>query len=1061
MALVPGRFCKPSCVPGQPNHPTNRGPEQTSVEWDLIDVNGDGYPDFVFDSSPVDWYASPPSQHGAPNTDTGIVGEWVEFGPQQQNNQWAVNGRQPCNKAPQDCANANDIKVAYNVAGIRFDVDQNVFSNYVSLSAPGTNMGVAQWSCTGPCQYFYGGQPYTPQYQFSGFADVNGDGLVDRIVGNTAYLGTGAAFSNAFITLPGPMALTINDEPQVCKSGQQGKPTSHQLNGLRDLSGDGLPDYYDTLAPTVDGPSAPAVWIGTGTGFVGPVPIKSSQIGFRWSDQTETCDGSASSTDDGLFDIDGDGRPDVLTIGSTKNGTENGTVFWVSQLVGVDGQDPGRPEAGRLTRFDNGYGAVTQLSYTSAKQHTDNALAFPENVVTGVTVTGADHLGGTLAGSRFAYGNGSLVFDSALDRFVFPGYGRSAELQLFDAVHPIIGSGRAVGLALVTDRFGLTPFDPALSQHDRWVREKRVGQVSQTLTIHDITTTDPWGLLDTPALAQFVTSATEVARDANYYEAPAPANWNALDCFDMFLPYDYALSLSYNGTLSGGIDACRAHGFAYPTVITTWRGDSSPPSDQNVQTATRVLSIDDYGQPLELQLSNDVFRSDDDLCVDNVHATSPSGTLPRVVHALASRRIGTVCGSSVKNVPLAYDTWNYDNLPSGAVSTGLVTSHSLERHATDSGELLGTVRVFDATYDGLGNISTVTTTRGAASRTTTFTFDPFGLVPTQTRIDATGVPSRLVTTTYDPLSLQAASSTDINGTVRGLDFDGFDRPVRSTLTPAGGSLGIVSTTSYLGFDGADPAGRRLSGTGFTDPVDPAQISTAVGQTAVTYLDELGRERRTEVSLGGDYADQTLVVGARTYDGVGRVSFEADAYPKSVNLLSAYGTSYFYTQNDDLNCLIRGTGPQELTDISDLATERFPTCLIHRFASNTEIFEVRDASSLLANSPQAGVVQRTVQTAIGRTIERSTVSSAGVRLEAATYSYDHLGQPTSILRYLDLRMSRSRPRGRDVLIPWVSSSNTTSLPPRGASLSTAIGESLPRFDGSLARSRTSCSGILTH
>src|SRR6516165_448291 len=36
------------------------------------------------------------------------------------------------------------LKVAYNVAGIRFDVDQNVFSNYVSLSAPGTNMGVAQ-----------------------------------------------------------------------------------------------------------------------------------------------------------------------------------------------------------------------------------------------------------------------------------------------------------------------------------------------------------------------------------------------------------------------------------------------------------------------------------------------------------------------------------------------------------------------------------------------------------------------------------------------------------------------------------------------------------------------------------------------------------------------------------------------------------------------------------------------------------------------------------------------------------------------------------------------------
>ena len=192
------------------------------------------------------------------------------------------------------------------------------------------------------------------------------------------------------------------------------------------------------------------------------------------------------------LDLDGDGHPEVVTT--------NGSVFWVFQLVG--GQGPGRPEAGRLTQLDNGYGAETQLSYTSAKEHTDNPLPFPENVVTGVTVTGANNLGGSLAGSRFAYGNGSLVFDSALVRFVFPGYGRSVQVELT----PPAPSEKSVGQALITDRAGLEPFSQVLSQHDRWVREKRVGQVIQAMTLHGLTITDPWSLLNAPVPASNATS---------------------------------------------------------------------------------------------------------------------------------------------------------------------------------------------------------------------------------------------------------------------------------------------------------------------------------------------------------------------------------------------------------------------------------------------------------------------------------------------------------------------------------------------------------------------------
>ncbi len=44
-----------------------RGPERTFVEWELTDLNGDGYPDFIFDSTPVDF------QVKQPPTDLGQV----------------------------------------------------------------------------------------------------------------------------------------------------------------------------------------------------------------------------------------------------------------------------------------------------------------------------------------------------------------------------------------------------------------------------------------------------------------------------------------------------------------------------------------------------------------------------------------------------------------------------------------------------------------------------------------------------------------------------------------------------------------------------------------------------------------------------------------------------------------------------------------------------------------------------------------------------------------------------------------------------------------------------
>src|SRR5205085_5657014 len=141
-----------------------------------------------------------------------------------------------------------------------------------------------------------------------------------------------------------------------------------------------------------------------------------------------------------------------------------------------------------------------------------------------------------------------------------------------------------------------------------------------------------------------------------------------------------------------------------------------------------------------------------------------------------------------------------------------------------------------------------------------------GLVPIHTSLVATGVPSSDLVTLYDPISLQPLTATDTNQLRRGIDFDGFGRPVRSTVTPPGGALGVLSTASYFGFAGTDSDGRRISTKSFSDPVTPANVPTTAGRTGTVFLDELGRGRRTELSLGSDYANDVLVVGSRAYDG---------------------------------------------------------------------------------------------------------------------------------------------------------------------------------------------------
>lgn len=61
------------CFSASPNRVLERGPERTIVEWQLSDLNGDGYPDFVFNSTPVRFQLLKPAprQPNEPGSGTG------------------------------------------------------------------------------------------------------------------------------------------------------------------------------------------------------------------------------------------------------------------------------------------------------------------------------------------------------------------------------------------------------------------------------------------------------------------------------------------------------------------------------------------------------------------------------------------------------------------------------------------------------------------------------------------------------------------------------------------------------------------------------------------------------------------------------------------------------------------------------------------------------------------------------------------------------------------------------------------------------------------------------
>jgi hypothetical protein len=216
--------------------------QETFTEWKLDDINGDGYPDVVMNSSPVisETHAT------APPPDP------------PEDPQLRHHATQTVTVSP-TLASTNEIDAAFNVLGVHMDVDSQPFSSPVPL-AINDACGVAHWDETDS----------THEALTCDVSDIDGDGLADRIRGSSVRLGTGVLGANGFftpstvLTLPGDLAMQQNDFSAACNTPGSGGTVfaTRQTKGLLDLTGDGIPDYV-----AQDSTGSWSVAIGTGTAF--------------------------------------------------------------------------------------------------------------------------------------------------------------------------------------------------------------------------------------------------------------------------------------------------------------------------------------------------------------------------------------------------------------------------------------------------------------------------------------------------------------------------------------------------------------------------------------------------------------------------------------------------------------------------------------------------------------------------------------------------------------------------------------------------------------------------
>jgi RHS repeat-associated protein len=931
---------------------------KTVTEWKLQDLNGDGFPDFVFNSNPLIETTST-GGGDASNfcVETADIGEHHDVlecwgGAWTRSQTWTL-----------DVGSGNRIRVFYNIngAGLANPTSSTEFAPE-NVAIVADDCGVERWSASDR----FGSEEIERAWFYRtmtcGFREVNGDRLVDRVTGSLrAVLNTGAVFGDGpVVELPGRIGQASGREATCGEdSDDTDKYQVRSSSDLADLTGDGIPDFvWWNRRP----PQQWSLHIGTGVGFSEPRPLESLSGRFEMSLVEETCKQRHSRTISGLLDFDGDGYPDVVK--PTADG---------SLQVARIGAGNGALSAGRLTVVRNGYGSAVQITYANAKtdRKTVHDVPFPEVVVTRTQVLDERDPSRSFDPAYFAFGEARLHYDPLFARWTFPGYARRV------TVTGIASQGhRSVNGTATIDRY-LQPADlqAGLERHALLGRLKKrhllVGNFIDAWAVSDLLLTTSW--------LQGETTVRQTALNTN---------------FDNMIPADDCGDIDPISFQMGEPALCRASMIVSPTSTRSWRGASPPPSVRAVESALQVTSVDDFGRATEIRNFGDTARSDDDVCVQLSYATPTNTGLLGVLDAVSSSRV-TDCAS--RRV-LKGERYRYDNLAEGAVGRGLITSIVVERYIPATGASLGDVNAGEFSYDSFGNVAKVELTRSddGVSRQTISEYDPFGIAPVRIVETASDVGVELpLVLTRDPVSLELWFIENGNGNTLSLRHDAFGRPTITTLRNSeDGIEHMLGETIHQGDDPADPKGRRVIQRNFDAWIAVAGYTgqeTGIRETTA-FFDSFGRVKWFETPLGADYGT-TLVEGHRIHDGLGRPRFEAEPHVKGDP--SPYGTSFLYNRDGSLRCSISGIGYQT-TALPDASIARYPTCFEYLFADHQTVVRARRPSDLYP-SAHPGSFHETRSTATGQILSNGRFAQNQGRLEFTRYGYDQLGQLTRISR----------------------------------------------------------------
>ncbi len=874
-------------------------------------------------------------------------------------------------------------------------------------------------------------------------------------VKSRVYLGTGIPgdfkIERSFV-LPAPITIAEDFSRDGCHSQNPGGPrfdVSNQWSGLVDLTGDGIPDYvYRGLKHRVNGgipvngvafdPDPATHWWlmpGTGAGFARPVLLdigyhtsepgagdQPSQFEFSLSKSVHVCNAENKPGDPaevaGLADMDGDGIPEGICTGRYTScgvgrppGGNPGQELLIASVVtstATKFETFGAPTSTRLVEIDNGYGGVTKIEWGNAKlldKLTPHNLPLPEIVVTSTQQVANRGLGTSTAPVLFSYTDPQMSYQPLVDQWTFTGYGR--RLQMTGILD---GQGFLQGSIVVTDtlkRSDLAAQTPLVDQ------TALVGRTKEVSVFQANFTADPW---------QYVTIATN-GGDVRINRGSA-GKWDLKKTVgtDTSLDCQAYKGLPYNGSSSDEwafefpvTDLCHAQVIPYVTEQASWEGNQKPvfgaTSNHAIQVHSLVKEADSFGRPLIVEDRNDVSTDTDNVCIRYEYAQS-SRTDMLVLDALASVHVFDC--KARKGTDIAGTRFRYDapddgqpSLPDGVADRGLVTEVMQE---VFEGQILKSTHITDRiSYDRYGNTKFVgTTTWSPDTLVPTMRFrsrardNDFSLAVTDEALWGTSIESLTAHVDRDPTTLLPKIVTQPNGAVYKTEYDGFGRPWRTYATLEDGApTYLMSEFKYVD-DPADPQGPRVEMDAFDDYTTAVNSTTNATRSTV-YYDEFGRTRYVQTDLGADYGNRSLFSGFATHDALGRTVFEAEPFQTTnmgaINnqLPGLYGTTYHYGLNGQIQCAIRGTGPQANNPVTAPGDDRYPTCFTTTYESGQRISGRTGPNENLPSDDRYGIVDRSVYAATGLLMSTARVRG-NEALERESLLYDPLGNLVSRTRF---------------------------------------------------------------